>query len=313
MYARNCATDEDNTNNQEETLQTNNLRALTSLQLLFSSVFTCFRFAATLNMLLCLSLCIRVITSLVVNVPTLLAVGAHRLTFPFVHDFTNGYFQGQEIDRILRYRSPAEGIPEEGVAGGSILASRVPICGAKDAGRGLWLRLNNTCKQFKFSLDRILPTLFTLRNHESKIIAVLSSNVDDLLYGYLLEGADAIQFLVGKEEDSTFRFCGKEFQQDEDFGIHVTTENHLRREIWFDTKGYRKRITQLRSVTQSLAWIARQTRPDLSYRISKIQSTFENACVRDLRECKRIVEYAISTPTRAFTFLQLSLGMMQLL
>ena len=36
MYARNCATDEDSTNNKEKTLQTNKLRALTSLQLLFS-------------------------------------------------------------------------------------------------------------------------------------------------------------------------------------------------------------------------------------------------------------------------------------
>ena len=43
--------------------------ALTGLQLVFSWVSTCFRFAATLNMLLCLSLCIRVINSLVVNVP----------------------------------------------------------------------------------------------------------------------------------------------------------------------------------------------------------------------------------------------------
>ena len=41
--------------------------ALTSLQLMFSWVSTCFRFAATINMLLCLSLCIRVNTSLVVN------------------------------------------------------------------------------------------------------------------------------------------------------------------------------------------------------------------------------------------------------
>ena len=38
-------------------------------------------------------------------------------------DFTNGYFQDQEIDRTLLYRIPAEGIPE-GVAGGAILASR---------------------------------------------------------------------------------------------------------------------------------------------------------------------------------------------
>ena len=66
-----CATDEDNTDNKEETLQTNKLgcgsfhSAHTSIQLMFSWVSTCFR---SLNMLLCLSLCIRVITSLVVNV-----------------------------------------------------------------------------------------------------------------------------------------------------------------------------------------------------------------------------------------------------
>ena len=61
-------------------------------------------------------------------------------------------------------------------------------------------------------------------------------------------------------------------------------------------------IHQLRSVTQSLAWIARQTRPDVSYRISKIQSTFENACVRELQECNHIVEYATSTSTRGVYF-----------
>ena len=43
---------------------------LTRLQLVFSWVSPGFRIASTLNMLLCLSLCIRVITSLAVNVPT---------------------------------------------------------------------------------------------------------------------------------------------------------------------------------------------------------------------------------------------------
>ena len=43
---------------------------LTNLQLVFSWVSTCFKFAATFNMLLCLSLCIRVINSLIVNVHT---------------------------------------------------------------------------------------------------------------------------------------------------------------------------------------------------------------------------------------------------
>ena len=143
----------------------------------------------------------------------------------------------------------------------------------------------------------------------------MSSNVEDLLYGYLPEGADVMnsvlqQFWVGKEEHSTFRFCGKEFQQDEDFGIHVTTKDNIERVrlITYDAKQCLTRKAaandenQLRYVTQSLAWITRQTQPDLSYRISKIQSTFENACVRDLRECNRIVEYLLSTSTRDIYF-----------
>ena len=109
----------------------------------------------------------------------------------------------------------------------------------------------------------------------------MSSNVDDLLYGYVLEGADVMnsvlqQFLVGKKEHGAFRFCGKEFRQDEDFGIRATAKDNTERvqPITHDVKhGLTRKTTadeihQLRSVTQSLAWIARQTRPDISYRIS---------------------------------------------
>ena len=48
---------EDDTKEALHNKQTNKQRALTSLQLVYSCVFTCFRFASTLNMLLCLLLC----------------------------------------------------------------------------------------------------------------------------------------------------------------------------------------------------------------------------------------------------------------
>ena len=62
----------------------------------------------------------------------------------------------------------------------------------------------------------------------------MSSNVDDLLYAYRLEGAEAMnsvlrQLLVGKEEHGNFRFWGKEFRQDKDFGIHVTAKDNTER------------------------------------------------------------------------------------
>ena len=108
----------------------------------------------------------------------------------------------------------------------------------------------------------------------------------------------------------------EKIRQDEDFGIHVMAKDNTERvqPITYDAKhGLTRKSTadeirQLRSLTQSLAWIARQTRPDLSYRISKVQSTFENACVRDLRECNRTVEYATSTSTRVIYFSRLFLG-----
>ena len=33
------------------------------------------------------------------------------------------------------------------------------------------------------------------------------------------------QFLVGKEEHGNFRVCGREFLQDEDFGVHDTAKD----------------------------------------------------------------------------------------
>ena len=141
----------------------------------------------------------------------------------------------------------------------------------------------------------------------------MSSNVDDFLCGYLPEGAEVInsvlqQFLVGKEERRIFRFCGDKTKTL--VFIHVTAIEYTERiqQITCDLKhGLTRKATadeihQLRSVKKSLAWIARQTRPDLSNRTSKIQSTFENACVRNLRECNRIVEYATSTSTRGIYF-----------
>ena len=180
-----------------------------------------------------------------------------------------------------------EGIPE-GAAGG---------------GRGLCLRLNNTCKQFNVAVNRILSTLFPLRNKESTIIAVMPSNIHDLLYGHLLEGAETMNSVLQQFFTVLSDFCGEEFQQDEDCGIHVTMKDNTERvksslddaKHDLSRKASAHEVHPLRSVTQPLAWIVRQTRLDFSHRISKTQSTFESSC-------DRIVEFAISTSTHGIYF-----------
>ena len=100
--------------------------------------------------------------------------------------------QGQEIDRILLYRIPAEGIPGEAIAGGEILARVFPSMAQKMQDEDCGFDWRTRASSSKFSLNQILPTLFTLRDDESRIIAVMSSNVDDLLCGYLQKGAEAM-------------------------------------------------------------------------------------------------------------------------
>ena len=57
------------------------------------------------------------------------------------------------------------------------------------------------------------------------------------------------------------------------------------------TKGEEK---QLRSVVGSLSWIARQARPDILYRVSKLQSSIKGATVSTLKEANKVLELALN-------------------
>ena len=81
-----------------------------------------------------------------------------------------------------------------------------------------------------YNLNRILPTMFTISNN-GKIVSVLSSNVDDLLFGSLQEHEEAMDkilntFSVRERNSRAFRFCGKEVVQDENFNITVTAKDN---------------------------------------------------------------------------------------
>ena len=60
--------------------------------------------------------------------------------------------------------------------------------------------------------------------------------------------------------------------------------------------------TQMKSVAGSLAWVCRQCRPDLSYRVSRIQSASSNGTVAEIRDANQAVEYAIGTYDRGLVF-----------
>ena len=69
-------------------------------------------------------------------------------------DFTNGYVQGQEIDRNLVIVFQLKAFQKHELQA-EILASHVPVYGAKDAGRGLWRSLGRS-RSHELCVARIL-------------------------------------------------------------------------------------------------------------------------------------------------------------
>ena len=110
-------------------------------------------------------------------------------------DIPSAYLQGKEVDRVILYRVPKGGVPEEGMGEGAVIAPRIPINGAKDAGRGFWLKLREVVLAQGYTLNQVLPTAFTLRAG-GRIIGVVSSNADDLIYGNLPEAEDEIEQIL---------------------------------------------------------------------------------------------------------------------
>ena len=244
-------------------------------------------------------------------------VDSHNLVFSWAAsnrcklksaDISNAYLQGKEVDRVILYRIPKGGIPGRGIAEGAIIAARVPIYGTKDAGRGFWFQLKEVVISKGYKLNKILGTMFTLRDKDGHIVSVMSSNVDDLLYASKPGYEDAMNevlktFSVREVNNTPFRFCGKEVNQMEDFSIKVTAKDNTEKIKPINIKkGNRltdsitpEENTNLRSVVAALSWVARQVRPALSYSVNKLQTKQGKGTYADIKECNKVLDFALRT------------------
>ena len=136
----------------------------------------------------------------------------------------------------------------------------------------------------------------------------MTTHVDDLLYAYLEEGKETMdrllsKFEVGSTETGCFGYCGKQFTQGPDYGISIDVIDNTRqigRILIGEGRAQKDKVTkgelaQLRSAIGSLAWIARQGRPDLAYKVSFLQTCVKSATETTLKECNKAVDLAKAT------------------
>ena len=221
-------------------------------------------------------------------------------------DITNAYFHGMILDRLMLLRLPRGGLPDESVPAGAMILARVPIYGTRDAGRRIWAKLKQVLENIGFKQNSQSKALFTL-TEDGDVKVMIACHVDDLLYAtkpgyekYILKVLEAFHVEESKISEKKFRFCGRELEQDDDMNIKVTcTATAEKIELIKYRNGLKKteeanqaENAQLRSVVGSLAWVARQARPDLSYRVSKLQSVCGRATIKDLQYADAVVRDA---------------------
>ena len=154
--------------------------------------------------------------------------------------------------------------------------------------------MDHNAKEVGLLSSRIFPA-FYFHIENGVVDVVLTTHVDDFPWactesGHAIVDRLLTRFDVGRKEEGRLRFCGKQF----DFSGHnilLDVADNTRKTTYVEiakhrnpadpvTKGEEKR---LRSVVGSLSWIARQARPVILYRVSKLQSSVKGATVSTLK------------------------------
>ena len=105
------------------------------------------------------------------------------------------------------------------------IAARVPIYGTKDAGRQFYKKFRKTAIAAGFTECKSLGSLYYFEV-DGQLKALLGAHVDDLMwcccegYEYLMDDVLS-HFDLKKIDEGKFRFCGREYIQEEDFSVSV--------------------------------------------------------------------------------------------
>ena len=147
-----------------------------------------------------------------------------------------------------------------------------------------------------------------------KLDGVIAVATDDLLHGGGEEHKRLMnklneKYKLGKFSYGSGRFVGKQFTPQEDGSILVDQEHYIKEKVQpIDLSRTRKsqrysmcseiEINQLRSLAGALAWVAKETRPDLQGRVALLQQAFPRPRVRDLLMANQLAHEALRFPAK---------------
>ncbi|CAE7037736.1 RE1 [Symbiodinium sp. CCMP2592] len=230
-------------------------------------------------------------------------------------DFTQAFHSGDPIQRELYAEQPPEGVP--GMQKGDLLKLLKTCYGLLDGPMAWFRHLRKVLLEEMGYIQSLAdPCIYFL--HDSKktgwdrLIGIVSVATDDLLHGggpehkRLMEQLNK-KYKLGKFQYGSGRFTGKQFTPQPDGSI-VIDQNHYVQEkvhkivLSKQRKAQRysrcneEEIAQMRSLVGALSWLAKETRPDLSGRVSLLQQQFPKPRIGDILKANQLANEAEKFP-----------------
>ncbi|OLQ12727.1 Copia protein [Symbiodinium microadriaticum] len=214
-------------------------------------------------------------------------------------DFTQAFHSGDPISRELYAEQPPEGLP--GMQKGELLKLLKTCFGLLDGPMARFRHLRKVLLEELGYVQSLADPCINFLQDESKhgwdrLLGIVSVATDDLLHGGGPEHQERMETLnqkykLGKFQYGSGRFTGKQFTPQPDGSILIDQAHYVHekvqgivlskpRKAQRYSKCSEEEIAQLRSLVGALSWLAKETRPDLSGRVSLLQQQFPKPRVR---------------------------------
>ena len=205
-------------------------------------------------------------------------------------DVKAAFLQGFPIDRTIYLLPPPE------AATNKLWKLNTSVYGLCDASRAWYLKVFDELEKCGAKRSIYDNALFFLRT-ESTLLEILCSHVDDFYFvgseHFITSVVQPIrnQFNLSREHDRLFKFLGVKMHESNDKislnqiqyinSIEPILVNNITQKIKEEIN--RGEARQLKGLVGQLQWVAKQTRPDISFAACQLSTRLKDATYAEIR------------------------------
>jgi len=211
-------------------------------------------------------------------------------------DISSGFLQGDILDREVFLKPPADVCEPS-----HIWKLKRCIYGLNDAPRSWYKKVKNEMVCLGGKMSQYDPALF-MWYKDNSLCGILVVHVDDFFFCGIEEFHNQViskikkKFLISTEASCAFKYLGLAVSQIEN-EIEVNQNDYINTlklvEIQRDNLNDRildeDEKSKLRSISGQVAWVASQTRPDVSFDSCRIANRGKNPDIQLLKEANKSI------------------------